>query len=252
MYVHRKINDGDFYWVNNRTNNAETLEASFRITGKVPVIWHAETGKTEPASYTIANGRTTVTLNLTPIDAVFIVFKDAATKTSVTLTKKTEKDILTVDGPWTVSFQPNRGAPVSATFDKLVSYTENGDAGIKYFSGTALYTKTITVPANVIEKDAQTWLDLGDVKNLAEVTVNSRSLGVTWKKPFRMEISSALKPGENKLEIKVINLWPNRLIGDAQPGVTNKITYTAMPFYKADSPLLSSGLLGPVKVLTVK
>lgn len=251
-YVHRKLNDGDFYWVNNRTDKAETIEASFRITGKVPVIWHAETGKTEPASYSIANGRTNVTLNLTPIDAVFVVFKDAATKTAVTLPKKTEKDLLAVDGPWNVSFQSNRGAPASATFDKLVSYTENGDAGIKYFSGTAVYTKTITVPANAIAKGAHTWLDLGDVKNLAEVMVNGKSLGVTWKKPFRVDITSALKPGENKLQIKVINLWPNRLIGDAQPGVTNKITYTAMPFYKTDSPLLPSGLLGPVRVLVVK
>ena len=252
MYVHRKLNNGDFYWVNNRTDQPETLEASFRITGKVPVIWHAETGKTEPASYSIANGRTNVTLNLTPIDAVFVVFKDAATKTAVTLPKKTEKELLTVDGPWNVSFQPNRGAPAAATFDKLVSYTENSDAGIKYFSGTAVYTKTITVPANAIVKGVQTCLDLGDVKNLAEVKVNGKTLSVTWKKPFRVDISSALKPGENKLEIKVINLWPNRLIGDAQPGVTNKITYTAMPFYKADSPLLTSGLLGPVKVIAIK
>jgi hypothetical protein len=251
MYVHRKLNDGDFYWVNNRTDKPETLEVSFRITGKVPVIWHAETGKTEPASYSISNGRTNVTLNLTPIDAVFVVFKDAATKTAVALPKQTEKEILTVEGSWNVSFQPNRGAPASATFDKLVSYTENSDAGIKYFSGTAVYTKTINVPANALVKGEQVFLDLGDVKNLAEVTVNGKSLGVIWRKPFRADVGSALKAGDNKIEIKVINLWPNRLIGDAQPGVTNKITYTAMPFYKADSPLLPSGLLGPVKIVLV-
>ena len=90
------------------------------------------------------------------------------------------------------------------------------------------------------------WLDLGDVKNLAEVIVNGKSLGIVWKKPFRVDVTSALKPGENKVEIKVTNLWVNRLIGDAQPGVTNKITYTTMPFYQANSKLLPSGLLGPL------
>ena len=94
-------------------------------------------------------------------------------------------------------------------------------------------------------------MDLGDVKNLAEVTVNGQPLGVVWKNPYRVEVTNALKAGGNKVEIKVINLWVNRLIGDAQPGVTNKITYTAMPFYQANSPLQSSGLLGPVKIESI-
>ena len=89
---------------------------------------------------------------------------------------------------------------------------------------------------------------LGVVKNLAEVIVNGKSLGILWKTPFKIDISSAAKTGENKLEIKVTNLWVNRLIGDQQPDMTNKITYTTMPFYQANSPLLPSGLLGPVKV----
>ncbi len=98
----------------------------------------------------------------------------------------------------------------------------------------------------------QLWLDLGDVKNLAEVIVNGKSLGIVWKKPFRVDVTGALKAGENKIEIKVTNLWVNRLIGDAQPGVTNKITYTTMPFYQANSKLLPSGLLGPVRIISVK
>ncbi len=135
---------------------------------------------------------------------------------------------------------------------KLTSYTENNDAGIKYFSGTATYTKTINVPANALTKGSQVWLDLGDVKNLAEVTVNGKPLGVIWKKPFRVDVTHAVKAGANKVEIKVVNLWVNRLIGDAQPGVTNKITYTAMPFYQANAKLQPSGLLGPVKIVAVK
>ena len=95
------------------------------------------------------------------------------------------------------------------------------------------------------------WLDLGDVKNLAEVIVNGKSLGVVWKEPFRVDVTRALRAGENKLAIKVTNLWVNRLIGDAQPGVTNKITYTTMSFYQANSKLLPSGLLGPVQIVSV-
>lgn len=205
----------------------------------------------EPASYKIENGRTRVTLNLAPNDAVFVVFRSPATKNEVTLSAKTEKAITTVEGPWKVTFQPNRGAPASAIFDKLTSYTGNSDAGIKYFSGTATYTKTIDLQPGVIGKGAQLWLELGDVKNLAEVVVNGKSLGVVWKQPFRVNVTNALKAGENRLEIKVTNLWVNRLIGDAQSGVTNPVTYTTLPFYNADSPLQPSGLLGPVKIISI-
>jgi len=100
-----------------------------------------------------------------------------------------------------------------------------------------------------LNKKARYWLDLGDVKNLAEVIVNGRNIGITWKKPFRIDITDALKQGPNSIQIKVTNTWVNRLIGDAQAGVANKITFTTMPFYKPDSPLLPSGLLGPVKLV---
>ncbi len=214
LYVHRKLIDRDIYWVNNRNNQNESIEATFRVTGKIPMIWHAETGKTEPASYKIENGRTSVTLNLTPNNAVFVVFQTSAKKTVFTLLPKIEKEVATVDGPWNVNFQPNRGAPVSATFNKLISYTENSDEGIKYFSGTATYSKTIEVLASQLVKGSQTWLDLGDVKKQAEVIVNGKSLGVIWKTPFRVNVTDILKKGSNSIIIKVTNLWTNRLIGD--------------------------------------
>lgn len=251
LYVHRKLSGGDIYWVNNRNDRNETVAATFRVHGKVPQIWHPETGTMEPASYKIENNRTTVSLNLTPNDAVFVVFLSDAAKNAVTLPTGREKEITTVEGSWKIRFQSNRGAPDSATFDRLTSYTERSDAGIKYFSGTATYTKHINLPSDAITKGAQLWLDLGDVKNLAEVVVNGKPLGIVWKKPFRVNVTSAFRAGDNQLEIKITNLWVNRLIGDAQPGVANKITYTTLPFYSADSPLQPSGLLGPVKVISV-
>jgi hypothetical protein len=252
LYVHRKLSDRDVYWVNNRKDRVEDVQATFRIAGKVPVLWHAETGSTEQVSYTIASGSTKVKLHLQPNDAVFVVFKDKAVKNSVDLPLKQEGELLTVTGSWNVAFQRNRGAPGSTTFNELKSYTDNAEAGIKYFSGTATYTKTITAIAGWFATGKELWLDLGDVKNLAEVIVNGESLGIIWKKPFRVNVTKALKPGDNKLEIKVTNLWVNRLIGDAQPGVTNKITYTTMPFYQANSKLLPSGLLGPVRVVALE
>jgi hypothetical protein len=118
--------------------------------------------------------------------------------------------------------------------------------GIKYFSGTASYKSTFMAPKNL---KGEYMIDLGEVKNVAEVLVNGKSLGTVWKKPFKVELSDAFKMGENSIEIKVTNLWVNRLIGDAQPETKSKITFTTMPFYQANSPLLPSGLLGPVKVL---
>jgi hypothetical protein len=251
LYVHRKANDRDIYWVNSRTDKAEDLEATFRVAGKVPELWFAETGKTAPLSYSIANGVTKVKLHLEPNDALFVVFKNNAAKTKVELPAVKVSELSTVSGAWDVAFQKDRGAPAAIKMNELTSFTENADAGVKYFSGTASYTKAIKAPADWFTKNAALWLNLGDVKNIAEVFVNGKSLGIVWKKPFRVNVTGALKPGDNKLEIKVTNLWVNRLIGDAQPGVTNKITYTTMPFYQASSKLLPSGLLGPVQVMAV-
>ncbi|MDB5267031.1 MAG: glycoside hydrolase [Hymenobacter sp.] len=249
LYVHRTLPDGEVYWVNSRNDASQLLEATFRVAGRAPQLWHPETGKMEAASYTIANGLTKVTLPLAPNDAVFVVFRNAATKPSFTVPVATEQKLAAFAEDWQVAFQPNRGAPASASFTKLASYTENSTAGIKYFSGTAIYTKTITAPARWFGSNGQLWLDLGEVKNLAEVVVNGQPLGVVWKKPFRVDVTNALKPGNNQVEIKVTSLWVNRLVGDAQPGVTGKITYTSLLFYQADAKLLPSGLLGPVVLL---
>jgi hypothetical protein len=249
LYVHRTLPDGEVYWVNSRNDASQVVEATFRITGKAPQLWHPETGKMEAASYTMANGLTRVTLPLAPNDAVFVVFRNGTTKTLLTVPVATEHKLASFADDWQVAFQPNRGAPASASFPTLASYTENSAAGIKYFSGTATYTKTITAPASWFSGSGQLWLDLGEVKNLAEVVVNGKSLGVVWEKPFRVDVTHAFKPGANQVQIKVTNLWVNRLIGDAQPGVADKITYTSLPFYQADSKLQPSGLLGPVVVL---
>jgi hypothetical protein len=245
--------DIDIYWVNNNNRNdrVKDLEAIFRVEGKTAEVWHPVTGRIEQVSYGISEGRTKVTLCLEPNDAVFVVFRKTADALSWSMPRQIEKQITTINGAWDVTFQPGRGAPAQIILDTLSSWSDNPDPGVKYFSGTGNYTKTIQVPENWVKSGEQLWLDLGNVKNLAEVLVNGKSLGIVWKKPFRLDVTDAMKPGSNILEVKVTNLWVNRLIGDQQPGNTKKYTYTTRTFYQATSPLLTSGLLGPVQIVSL-
>jgi len=251
LYVHRRLPDLDIYWINNRSEQHESTEAEFRLEGKTPELWHPETGRREPVSCRYGNGVARVKLSLAPHDAVFVVFGKKEKQADLTLPSRQEQLLTTIDGAWKVTFQKDRGAPAEAVFPALASFAENQDNGIKYFSGTAVYSKAWTTDKKQLEGNPQLWLDLGDVKNIAEVKLNGKAIGVLWRKPFRIEITHELKAGENFLEIKTANLWVNRLIGDQQPNVSKKITFTSMPFYQADSPLLPSGLLGPVRILTI-
>jgi hypothetical protein len=248
LFVHRKVADADIYFVDNRSDRTEQVDATFRVTGKAPELWRAETGQAEAGSFKIADGRTTVPLTLEPWGTVFVVFRNATNETSRTLPAKTESQLATVDGPWSVSFQPGRGAPASISLDKLSSWSDSPDSGVRYFSGSGTYAKTISAKPDWFKKGAHVWIDLGDVKNLAEVTVNGKPLGIVWHTPFRVDATAALKPGNNELSIKVTNAWVNRLIGDQQPDATTKYTFTTEHPYTDKSPLLPSGLLGPVRI----
>ena len=251
-FAHRSLGDQDIYWVNSSNTESSRAEVSFRISGKEPEVWNPVYGSIAPVSYNIAGGRTEVALSLEPEDALFVVFRKPVDKNSVTVPEVVESELATITGEWEVFFQPGRGAPEKTAFNELSPWDKNQNPGIKYFSGTAEYTKTINVQEEWTSDNSKLWLDLGEVKNLAEVSVNGESQGIVWKKPFRVYIGRSLKPGENRLSVKVTNLWVNRLIGDQQPGNTNPVTYTTQAFYGADSPLLPSGLLGPVRIVTRK
>jgi hypothetical protein len=250
MFVHRHLPDGDMYFLSNRSENPETVNATFRVSGRRPELWHADTGKTEPVSFRIENGRTTVPLELEGNGSVFVVFRHTASKPEGTVPGLQETKLATLDGPWDIRFAPNLGAPEKITFNQLSSWSENTDPGVKYFSGTAAYQKSFDVPAAWLKSGRRLMLDLGDVRELAEVSVNGKSLGIVWHPPYKVDVTSAMHAGANTLEVKVTNLWVNRLIGDQQPGAT-KYTFTAAATYKADAPLRPSGLLGPVTVQEV-
>ena len=181
----------------------------------------------------------------------------------------------TVDltGPWEVEFHSPVGPQPKATFERLISWPDHPDVGVRYFSGTATYRKTFELPASALRNPrAAILLDLGRVKVIAEVKLNGKDLGILWKTPFRADATGAVRPGKNELEVRVTNLWPNRLIGDEQypddcewDGITIKswpdwmakgeprpskerVTFTTWKHYGKAAPLLPSGLLGPVTV----
>jgi hypothetical protein len=178
---------------------------------------------------------------------------------------------ISLDDNWQLSFPPNWGAPESIVLDKLISWTDHTDSGVKYFSGTAVYQKDIEIPGEDFDSGREIWLDLGSVKNFAEVSLNGTPFGVLWKPPFRVNVTGAGHPGKNSLQIKVTNLWPNRLIGDEQlpddrswkgkqladwpqwvlegkPSPTGRLTFTTWHHWTKDDKLLESGLIGPVTI----
>ena len=185
-------------------------------------------------------------------------------------------DEVKVEGPWRVDFAKGWGAPPRAAFPELTSWAENQDEGIKYFSGSAVYTKQFDVPASMLSGDRLVVLDLGRVKNFATVTLNGKELGVLWKEPFTVDVTKAVKPGRNELKVKITNLWVNRIVGDEQlpPDVewngaqlkqwpdwllnngprpdTGRYTFTTWRFWNEDSNLLESGLLGPVTLRSAR
>jgi hypothetical protein len=288
LYIHRKDADADIYFVSNQETSAVTVDCSFRVTGKVPELWHPDTGKRETvALYTTKDGVTTVPIAFDPVGSVFVVFRtpqtsaphavvvspeaslrtDERNQTVLSTTQNgdfaiswskgatstvTVKDLpapLTIEGAWNVEFPPfaeGKGAPVKATFDALTSWSDSTNDSIKYFSGTATYTKTFTLPADYMAKQRQLLLDLGTVKNIAEVTLNGKPLGILWKEPFQADVTAAARVGENTLTIQITNLWPNRLIGDQKLDAKDRLTWASVSLYKATDPLLPSGLLGPV------
>ena len=194
------------------------------------------------------DGRTIVKFSMVQNDAVFVVFIKPTKRIKQEIPLPLKKELTTIDSNWTVKFQPKIGNSESLLMDSLVSFTDYSSPSIRYFSGTATYTNSFIIKPENYKKSDKLLLDMGSVKNIAEVYVNGKICGTFWKAPFIVDITAAINPGENTLEIKVTNLWRNGLIGDQQKGVTPQY-YTSYHFFKSDSALLPSGLLGPIRLI---
>jgi hypothetical protein len=279
-YIHKKLGDADIYFVANPDTNAVEALCAFRITGKQPELWMPDTGHMETAAvYSEKDGVTQVPLRFDPSGSMFVVFR----KKSEIGNRKSEiknwpefKLAQEIAGPWEVTFDPKWGGSAKpVTFDKLEDWSKRPEEGIRYYSGTATYRKTFNLPAPVT-RHSPLFLDLGKVAVMAEVKLNGKDLGILWKPPFRLDITDAVKVGDNTLEVKVVNLWINRMIGDEQlpedsdrkpngtlkswpqwldedkPSPGGRFTFTSWRLWKKDDALAESGLLGPVTVQTAE
>lgn len=292
LWIHRRLPEGEVYFLSNQKDEPVTATVSFRVKGLRPELWHADSGEILPATKWSANAdRTDMELTFDSAGSVFVVFRQPLNGEPVRPAPVDAiSSVLPVEGPWELSFPPNSGAPEAVTLDTLTSWADHPEPGVKYFSGTATYVKEINVTAEFLATSDRVTIDLGNVQNIATVRVNDRSFPALWKPPFRSDVSGALRLGKNRIEIRVTNLWPNRLIGDEQepddgdwgdlktfvhvkPPVVvgrpllrtpswliegkprpsaGRITFTTFKFFAKDSPLLPSGLLGPVKLVSSK
>jgi hypothetical protein len=329
-YIHRQLGETDFYFVASTSSNAGIIDCTFRIAGKTPELWHADTGTIEPcAVYDEIEGKTLIPLHFDPSGSVLVVFRSGSSKphaisvsllnapsafvavpqTSfpnslwsdgkklefravqngrylITMPDKQEHRLevttlpepKTVEGPWTLQFPAGWGAPEKILLDKLISWPEHSDPGVRYFSGTAIYKTTF--PSINMAPDCKLFLDLGRVEVIAEVWLNGKSLGTLWKPPFVCEITGLLSPQANILEVHITNLWPNRLIGDEQfpddctengqwkSGVIpdwpewlkkgeprtepRRLAFCTWKHWRREDPLLPSGLIGPVTMRHIR
>lgn len=285
--IHRRQDDAEVFFIANLARTEGTATCSFAVTGRQPELWNPVTGeRRDLPEFFHAAGRTVVPLEFAAAESCFVVFRrpvalaakpaDGAAKNFPALTPAGE-----IAGPWQVAFDPKWGGPPRATFAKLEDWTQRPEDGIKYFSGTATYTKTFDLPAPFARAPGvRVWLDLGTVRELAEVRLNGKNLGAVWTAPWRVDITAAVQSAGNRLEIRVTNAWANRLIGDEQQPPdcewnkgaqgfggplkafpdwfvqgkprpsAGRFTFTTWNYFTPSSPLVSSGLLGPVTLRT--
>jgi hypothetical protein len=284
-WIHRRTGDADAYFLSNQKNiidhgssyeiwerrydsyhgnelekDTARVEVAFRVTGRQPELWNPVTGtRRDLLEFCFENGRTIVPLSLPPSGSCFVVFR----RTTSGRGKRSgggnisvlEKAAL-IGGPWTVAFDPTWGGPASVTFETLDDWIARPEPGIRYYSGRATYRATFAAAAELRAPGMRVHLDLGSVRSLAEVRLNGNDLGVIRCPPWRVEVTGMLEPTRNVLEIDVVNLWANRIIGDMDLPLEKRLSWTSMTetisALKAGSRLVPSGLRGPVTLCLEK
>ena len=282
--IHRTDGMADVYFIANLAATNGAAKCVFGISGRQPELWNPNTGEMRDLSeFVEVNGKTIVPLEFAASESWLLVFRKSMFRAEKVVAAKnfpTLQNLIEISGIWSVQFDPKWGGPKEPVqFAKLEDWTNRVESGIRYYSGTADYENSFDLPAAPGKSsNVKMFLDLGTVREIASVSLNGHDLGVVWTAPWRVEISSAVKAKNNKLKIKVINCWANRQIGDAQlppdceyrPGdrgfggplaafpdwlvkgqprsSPGRFTFATWNYFNPKSPLLSSGLLGPVKI----
>ncbi|HSH09335.1 MAG TPA: glycosyl hydrolase [Oceanipulchritudo sp.] len=250
-WCQRSAPEGTIFFLSNQSADTRNLTASFNIPGMIPERWDPLTGEIGMIpEWKAKDGRTEVALSLAPAQSCFIVFRNSTERSSGGLPAPIASQVMDISGPWSVAFDSNSGGAAKVlTFNQLMDWTGHEDPGIRFYSGTATYENTFTLPAGTIVPGARYFIDLGNVANLAEVILNGQPCGVAWADPMQVEVTAALRPGENRLRLLVTNTWANRLIGDHALEEANRQTWTTAPYRLDGTSLLPSGLSGPVMLL---
>ena len=251
-FIHRSTGRDDIFFVSNSAPEKESVDCVFRVDAKKrPEFWRPDAGTIVPCkSFARVEGGVKLAIELPAYGSVFVVFRESPTPAkflSPEPLRAEPQPAVSVDGPWTLRFPAGWGVPESVVWDSLIDWTKSEDPGIRYFSGTASYAAEFEVAEEILGERRGFLLTLGGVKEVAEVILNGRNLGIIWKEPFQVDISKALKSGKNALEVKITNLWHNRLMGDLLNPGQKPYTRTNMTLKAQD--LIPAGLFGPVTIL---
>jgi hypothetical protein len=252
LLTHRKTGDKDIYFVTNQSDEKQDVEVSFRVKGKQPELWDATNGTTRKLPfYTRTQNMTNVPLHFEPAQSFFIVFSDDEGASKGGENFPTGTVVEEIKKPWTVSFDAaRRGAAKEVTFPMLQDWAIHANDSIKHYSGTAVYRTSFAGVKKVAGE--RIFLHIGDVKNMAQVKVNGKNAGGLWTAPWEIDITKFVSSVNNTLEIEVVNLWVNRMIGDSKLPADQRPTWLANNFFTPNDPLQPSGLLGPVLITRKK
>ena len=253
-YTHRTTSEGDFYFVANRSSEVVSVPCTFRMFAKQPELWHPISGAVRDlVEFSESERGTIVPLRFAPYESFFVVFrtesKNKAGQASAASNFPYDTKVADIAGPWDVSFDTSLGGPERVRFDTLQDWRDRPEPEIRYFSGIATYRTSFDLPEGIDKESGRLLLDIGEVHGMARIRLNNHDLGVLWCAPWRVDITGASQAGNNHLEVDTANLWPNRLIGDKALPPEKQVTWTTYAPYKANDPLLESGLAGPVHLI---
>lgn len=251
VWKHRRTADADIYFLSNQSAHPMSVDARFRVVGRQAEIWNAVDATSVAASYRSAGDATVVPIALEPYESRFVIFRGAAETSSRRIPDAVRSLLQRLDDGWSVAFHDGQGVSAGKRPFDLASWSDSEDFAVRHYSGRATYSRRLDLTATDLSQGDRIELDLGRVAEIARVRVNGRDLGVVWTAPYRRDVTDALRPGRNEIEIDVTNYWSNRMIGDLQPGA-QPYTFSSLQPFEPTSPLRPSGLLGPVVITRVQ